>query len=279
MSSLSRQNGLLALLAALLSLVLLVTRPSPPQDSDQPISLLQPDAIQRIELALGRAGGSRLQLQRDEQGWMLTAPVRMPADPIAVGEILRLASSRSDRQMPAQEADLGKLRLAPALWHISLNDTRFEVGGTEAISGRRYVRQGDTIYLVADLNAARLDNNYADLVARDLLPQDGEITALRLPDPINGSREISAQQDAHAPLLQRWLQAQAQWLVRPTRLDYQDVHERATVFVRDAGGSTRSIDFLIRSRSPQLELIRPDLDLMYMLPGSASDELLQPPDA
>lgn len=273
MSTLTRHNLILALLAVVLSMALLLTTPEPAEDS-VPISTLDPQSVSHIELALGRPGEAHLELNKTAAGWHLTHPVHLPADPMAVAEILRLASSHSSRSMPLDSLQLAPLQLDPPLWRIRFDDESFAVGGTEALSGQRYVLYGDKVYLVADLNPARLDNNYADLVVRDLLPDADSILSLRLPDAQKGSRDLPAADSNNSALTQRWSQTQAQWLVRPSTLDYDDVHARATVFLQDEKGLRYSVDFLIRSRSPRLELIRPDLDLMYMLPGSAAQELL-----
>lgn len=279
MNALARNNWILGLIAVGLSVALLLTQTDTQDETAQPLSDLNIDTISQIEMALGRPGETTLKLSKTDQGWQLVQPVQMPADPMAVAEILRLATSTSSRSMDPATLDLAKVKLDPPLWRINLGDAVFEVGDTEAISGQRYVRHGDKVFLVADLNPARLDNNYADLVVRDLLLGDDVITSLRLPDAQRGSRDLPAADDHNAALIARWQNAQAQWLVRPSQLDFQDVHDRATVFLQDASGQDYSVDFLIRSRSPRLELIRPDLNLMYMLPGSAAQELLALPDA
>ncbi|MGJ8668144.1 MAG: DUF4340 domain-containing protein [Oceanococcus sp.] len=279
MTSVARNNWILMLISGGLSLLLFMSSPEPDEAEPQTLSNIDPTEITHIRLALGRPGKTALELQKTNDQWMLTAPIALAVDPLAINEILRLASSNSHRQLDPEDIDRGKLKLDPPLWRVHLDQAVFEVGGREAISGHRYVGYAGQVHLIDDLNTTRLDNNYADLVARDLLAENFEITALRLPDAQNGSRDLSVSDTGSGGIFKNWAIAKAQWLVRPSKLDYQDVHSRVTVFMRDEKGASHSIDFLIRSSSPQLELIRPDLDLMYMLPGSAADELLSLPNA
>lgn len=266
----SRNNQILAAIAVFLSLLLLVPHQDAPLEHDARLSPLSASEIEHIQLQLGGRSSAPLLLSRRQGGWQLDSPVSLPADEAAVGEILRLLSSTSQRALAADSLQLDKLMLAPPLWRVTLNQQQFEIGGTDAINGLRYVRVADTVHLVADLNPARFDNNYADLVVRDLLPDKAEISQIQLPDAQQGQRSIQLADDGAAALFERWRHARAQWLLRPNALDYQDVHSRVTLQLADG----RSIDFLIRSLSPQVELIQPQLQLMYILPGSAREELL-----
>lgn len=264
MTKQNRINLVLGLIAALLSLILIVDAPQPASSPNQPLTDLDPQQIQSITLALGDGQPPTLELSRDADGWVLTAPVSMRADDMAIGEILRLLTLTSARRIDPDLVDLNAIRMDPPLWRVSLDDQTFEIGGREALSGDRYVQHQGQIHLLPDLNPARLDNNYADLVSRRLLPADPQIQSIRLPE-----QDVTLLQNDSAELFAHWRNAEAQWLVRPSKLDFDDVRERVTITLENA-----SIDFLIRSREPRLELIRPDLDLMYMLPASASQELL-----
>lgn len=260
----NRINLVLGLIAALLTLILIAGAPQPEINPNQLLTDLDPQQVESIHLALGNGQAPTLQLTRKAEGWALTAPVQMPADDMAIGEILRLLTLTSARRIDPEQVDLAAIRMDPPLWRVSLDEQTFEIGGREALSGDRYVQHRGQIHLLADLNPARLDNNYADLVSRRLLFTDAQIQSIRLPD-----QDVTMLQDDSAELFARWRNAEAQWLVRPSKLDFEDVRQRVTVTLENA-----SVDFLIRSREPRLELIRPDLDLMYMLPASASQELL-----
>ncbi|ORE85235.1 hypothetical protein ATO7_15667 [Oceanococcus atlanticus] len=266
MNAVTRTNLTLGIIAALLSLILILHKPALQAPTTQRLSTAAPQQASSIQLSLGNGQPPTLILQRDEQAWTLNAPVRMRADDMAVNEILRLLSVSSQRTLDPSDTDLAAIRLDPPLWQVDIDEHRFAIGGTEALSGQRYVLYQGQIHLVGDLNAARFDNNYADLVDRSLLGEHGQIQSIRLPQG-----EVTLVQAGSAELFARWANAEAQWLVRPSKMDFDDVRERVTVRLDSA-----SIDFLIRSREPRLELIRPDLDLMYMLPASASRELLEP---
>ena len=279
MTAVTRNNWLLLLLASGLSLALLLTQPQPAPESSHTLSDLDIRTVRQIELSLGRAGQNAVQLQYEQKQWQLTSPLAVAADAHAVEEILRLATMPSHRQLDPTKLDLSALGLAPPLWRVRLDHAVFEIGGTEAISGQRYVLFKDQVHLIDDINTTRLDTNYADLVVRKLVPEQAQIRSLSLPDAQLGQREWLATQTQNQQLFQHWQHAEAQWLVRPTRLDYDDVHSRASLTLQQLNGDIISVDYLILSNGPQLQLIRPDLDLMYMLPQSAKHELLKPDDA
>ncbi len=272
----TRIQLILALVATALGLYLLQeVEPTTPA-SPEPLTALDPQQVQRIELYMGADSDAAIVLRRQDQAWLLETPVQIEADALSVGEILRLASAPSRLQRPAEAFELAKLKLAPPLWRVRLDQTELQVGGIESISRQRYVRHQDTVHLVPDFNPAPLDGNYADLVSRQLLPQDAEILEIRLPshgaeaEAGSGAEPMTPEQAWQ--LAQRWRQAAADWVTRPMNLHFDAVRHRVTVVT-----AAQTLDFLISATGPRLELIRPDLDLLYSLPGSASTELLSTP--
>lgn len=266
----NRSNAILSVIVLSLAVLMWLTRPQMANPAVSTLSSIKPESVEQIKLELGGRDAPSIILSRQDAGWMLLQPIEMPADPAAVAEILRLLNSRSQQQLSIAEVDLKKLKLNPPLWRVSLDEQSFSIGGTDAINGYRYVGTNGQIHLVADLNANRFDNNYADLVSRKLLPQGAQVTLISIPDSSLGQRQITWLNPSAEMLFQHWQQAQAQWMLRPSDLDFQQVHSRINLQL-DNG---HSLDFLIHSLSPRLELIRPELDLMYVFPESASSELI-----
>ena len=264
-----RLNLILATLAVLLlSLLLWTDRPSP-APSSRTISTLDTGAVQRIALFAADSAAPRIVLEREGGDWHLHQPVTTRADAFRIAEILALPGFISQRRLPVAGSNLAALDLDPPLWRVEFDGERFDIGASEPVTGQRHVRHGEWLHLVEDFNPTPFDLNHADLADRRLLPPDARIVAMRLPDgrlagdgaPLSG---------ADAGLARRWTQAEAFWVGRPASADFESVRSRITLQLEDGA----SLDFLISATTPQLALIRPDLDLLYRLPGSARDELL-----
>ncbi len=272
----NRLNLILAGFAALLLAVWLV-KPAPPPPPPL-ISALQADAIRSLQLFSGAQGQAGVQLQRNDGHWHLIHPIQAPADDFMVGQILRIVQAPSSRQYASEELDRVKLKLEPPLWRVIFDQDEFLVGASAPLNRQRYVQHGDTIHLIPDFNPARLDGNYADLVSRRLLEDNEVVLRLRLEDELYHRTEQGWEdsQGRARPgieaLFARWQQAEAQWVVRPTQSDFAAVTRRAILHT-----DRRSIDYLISQVEPELRLIRPDWDVLYNLPGSASAELLTAP--
>ncbi len=260
----NRTNLILAVVALLLAGLLWLDDDSQAPDELVTLTERNPAEVERIALYLGDGETPVVQLQKQATGWHITSPVTVAADPFAVGEILRLLRVESlERRNPA-ELDLTALKLAPPLWRVRYDETELAIGAVESIRQRRYLRQADQVHLVDDFNPAPFDGNYADLVSRRLLPQGSEILRMRWPD-----QDPLAAENIDPALLQRWLDAEADWTARPLPIDFEAVHSRVTISTAQG-----SADFLIAGVEPRLKLIRPDIDVLYNLPASAASELL-----
>lgn len=258
MNRIWRHNLLLAATAAALALWLWLDRPPAPPPPPAPLLQLEPEDVGRIEIG-GPEGLLAIELERQNDGWRLVRPVQAPADAFAVNRLLELPARPMQRRLQAGALNLAEAGLDPPLWTLRYDGQPLEIGATEPVSGRRYVRTRDAIALVDDIDPALLDPNYADLVSRQLISRP--VSSVTLPGAETPTTE--------AALTEHWQNAKALWVIRPDARDHDAAGARVMVTLKD-----ESIEFRLRRREPQLELIRPDLDLLYVLPGSAAGELL-----
>lgn len=264
-----RLNLILAALASLLLALLLLSGEPPQAPAAQPISSLDTGAVQRIALFAADSAAPRIVIERADGAWHLREPVATRADAFRIAEILALPGFASQRRLPVAGSDLAALDLDPPLWRVEFDGERFDIGASEPVTGQRHVRHGEWLHLVEDFNPTPFDLNHADLADRRLLPPGTRIVAMRLPDGRQAGAG-AALSGADAGLARRWTQAEAFWVGRPSEADFASVRSRITLQLEDGA----SLDFLLSATTPQLALIRPDLDLLYRLPGSARDELL-----
>lgn len=144
---LGRINGVLAAGVLLLSLVLIF---GPEPEGSKPevrLTSLDPQSIQRLTIQ----GRHNLDFLRRDGVWYMSTPESAPADGKKIGAILRLAAAPSRRQIEPQQVNLKELGLNPSRIRVKMDQLLLEIGGTEPIHRRRYIRVGGQIHLVDDL--------------------------------------------------------------------------------------------------------------------------------
>jgi hypothetical protein len=117
-----------------------------PQLPGGPITHLDPAVVHVLRIE--ERGGRVLSFRRGPGGWHRDAPGGGPADGPDLDALAELAAAPSRRSFPVAGADLAALGLAPARLCIILDQVTLELGGSEPIEGRRYVRVGQRIHLV-----------------------------------------------------------------------------------------------------------------------------------
>lgn len=280
--------GLMAVVAGLGALYWFDREP-PAEDADQP--LVFPALASATRLAVlerDPAGGERPRwaLEKRAEGWWLVAPFESATDPIAIEDLLKyLGGVRSRARYAATELDPATTGLAApgSAFVVTAGgvETRHELGGTESLNYRRYLKVGDAVHLVDDLISYRLQQDAANLASKRLLPAGAEVVAVALPgrraardaagrwtlapeDP-----EVSA--DALVALAANWARATA---LSVAKADGGRV--QATIEVALAGAPT-PLAFDVLTADDELRLARRDLGLEYRLPATARSELLQLP--
>ena len=196
------------------------------------------------------------------------------------------------------------LQLDPPQYRITLNDTALQFGGIEPLKYRRYIKTGDTVYLVDDQPSAALDKDYADLVAKSVIPEGSEIVGIDAP-----KLRIKPDNKDAAPVFAAWKNAKSMWNELATATDggrdktgipaesrHLDVlsggsaargrmpepptdaknlkGDAVTVTLKD-----RVLKFVIAERDPQFKLYSPDLGIRYVLSKAVEDEMLKLPEA
>ncbi|MGH8441581.1 MAG: DUF4340 domain-containing protein [Nevskiaceae bacterium] len=235
------------------------------------------DAITRITLE--HPGAPAIRLEKQDGKWQLVAPVTAEADPFEVNGLLGLADRETQHKV--ESVALKELGLDPPQFTLSLDDATIGFGATETLEFRRYVKAGGEAYLIDDPPGAALDQDYADLVAKDLLPAGSEIERIELPrltlaKSTDGTWAVTpadpkATTDAMQKLADGWKGARSMWNERAG--DAKGRSEVVKVTLR--GGVAR--EFTVTAREPQLKLTRADLGVTLVLSKALADELLELP--
>lgn len=268
--------GLLALVAVLGLFAYFqpgLEKPSaPPALTDLAIS-----AIDRIRIE--DRDGKTVALAREGGQWRLMEPVQLPANAVRVEALLHLAEESSYGQLDATDLDLAEFGLDAPRVRLLLNDRALVFGTTEPLDGRRYVRDGDTVHLIADRYFHILTGGFTEFVNQQLLPQDARVVELATPDwRLTRSAEGKWTLDPAPPgrsadtpnlLIDRWLTAQAVW-VQP----YEQAEAKGQIVVR-LEGAEQPLRFDILAREPELVLARPDIGVQYHLAEDTARSLLE----
>lgn len=138
----------LALGALVVVLALVVWWAPSGQVPGVPLTDLEPRAIREIRVSDRQ--GLKFALVRDGDNWRLTHPRVAPADPVQAAALAGLARAVSYRQFPLSDLDPKSLGLDPPGLRMELDEQVLELGATDPIQDRRYVRVADQVHLIAD---------------------------------------------------------------------------------------------------------------------------------
>lgn len=146
------RNRLVALALLAACIVALVIVFSMHEESDQPpavpLTHLAPATITRIQVE--QLGQPVMTLRHQADGWQMIVPQLARADTQRVKRLLAALGELTALQYPVDTINLAEAGLDPPAWSLIVNDTRIDFGSLNPSSLLRYLRRGDTVYLVMD---------------------------------------------------------------------------------------------------------------------------------
>jgi hypothetical protein len=242
------------------------------------LTQLAPEQITRIHIT--REGQEDITLIKHKQGWTMATPLRIPANPLRVDALLRVAQVPSQSHFPVLGQKLSKFGLDPPRVRLRLNDTEIAYGAMEPLNHQRYVLTDNIIHLIFDTQQVYLTAAPTVWASNNLLPAGTKIDQLGLPD-ITLSRQKNGRwssspatpalsADNINALVDDWTYAQA-LQVRP----YEGAATQGpiTLHLRNIPAP---VHFYIIARAPEFILARMDLGIQYHLPAQLADRLLKP---
>ena len=244
------------------------TREQP--EPERPLTSLTMEEIDRIRIE--HPERPAIALQRVADGWMLTEPVQAVADAFEVNALLNLAALPMRRQLQGG-FDPAELGLDPPEFVITLNDLSLQFGDTDPISAQRFMQAGEMAALVDNPPSAALDDDYSDLVSKQLLPDAAVITAIELPDGSRIEPGDSGWSARDQPLVDGWKGVRAMWNAAAPEAEPEEPYEQV-VLTLETG---EPVTYLVLRRNPQFEIVNPDLQVQYTLSAALVDTLLERP--
>lgn len=266
--------GLLAVAVGLGVAVLVAQKKEP---AGPPLTVFKPDAVTRI--AIEHPGAPVIRLEKQNDKWQLVAPVIAEADEFEINGLIALADRETKSKL--EGGSLKELNLDPPQFTLKLNDSVIGFGGVEPLEYHRYVKAGDSAWLIEDPPGPAMDKDYADLVSKNLFPPGSEIERIELPKltlaktPAGTWAVTPADPKATADAMQKladgWKGARSMW----NEMAQNAPAGAGKVKVTLKGGVSR--EFIVAARDPQLKLLRPDLGVTLVLSKALADELLKLP--
>lgn len=241
-----------------------------------PLTALDPSGIKLVRLH-NRHG--ELELRKGETGWEMAVPYRVAANAPRIELLLGITAAKSLRQFPLPDDRLAEFGLNPPLATLELDQTRIEVGGTDPLQHRRYLRIGDTLHLINDRFPQHLLAAPGEFADPALLSASTKLIAIHTPDwrltqGEDGKLALEPPQpDLSMDDLNRkfdqWRSARAvAVLPAPPEEGAQEIE----LLPAD---TPQPLRFRILKRERGLLLVRSDLGLAYRMPDGS--DLLDPP--
>jgi len=249
-------NVLLLLAVAALGSWLLLGEPeAPPLPPPLAVSTIDPASVNRIHL--GRPGNPDLLLQRSGTEWQMVSPVQARANPFRINSLLSLLQTYS---ISTVNADPGAVGLTDnnSVVTLAFDDEVFRFGDSNPLDQSRYLLHRNTIHLVEDTLYQQLLQDAGFFVDKRLLSDMEQLVSVTLSDPA-----LSITDPA---LLIRWQQLEAE------RVSLADATvSGAELLIETTTGIQIPLRLLISST--EVQLIRPDMGLVYHLPTAQAVDL------
>lgn len=146
------RNRLVALallvVAIVVLLVFFVHRGGGDHPAAVPLTTLAPATVTRV--VVKKQGKIAFVLRRGTQGWKMTAPRRRRADDEKIRALLAALGEATVRHYSVGTLKLAGVGLAPPRYTLEAGGVRLAFGALNQANLLRYVRHGDTVYLVMD---------------------------------------------------------------------------------------------------------------------------------
>ena len=264
--------SLLIVIAVLAAVVVL--KPGKQSEAVIPLTSLDPASLKRVTLK----NPETLVFEKQDSLWRLTAPFAAPVNQIRLGKLLEIAQAPSVARYPLNPQALAQFGLDKPEMVLQLDDTVLQIGGSDPINMRRYVRVGDTLHLVEDAFYHNLIATALDYVDKKLVPEGTRIREIQLPGfkaskNAEGRWTTEPAGPTNTPAEEQALTWETAWAIKTQRLAAG--HAAETIRLVPSAGAP--IEFLIVQKQPTLILGRKDLGFQFEVPEYTARKLLNLP--
>lgn len=271
----------LVLLLALVGLGLYAyLRPDEKAKPQIAITTLKRDAVDYVRVQ--RASGMDMQIRKHNGTWLMSGPYHTRVDPLQVDRLLDITLATASQKFKAE--NLARYGLDPAKISVTLNDQTFDFGNINDVTNEQYIANGENVYLVRTYLGYNVPTDVTKLLSRKLLA-DNEI-----PDAYDFGDWKALKNDKGAWTLQGNLHPERDVTPTPNELNvwasewnlasalsvtpFKGEPHGERIEIKLTNGS--SAIFRILSRTPDVQLLRVNEDMVYQLGPDAGGRLLDP---
>lgn len=272
----NRYNAVL-LVAAIALGVLAWLQPAAEREAAGGLTGLTPGEVQSIRVefpASGDSGQRSLRLERRADGWYLTAPIERAARDGRIVTALRILSAPTDSCYELARYDAARFGLDTPRMRLYAGGVTIGFGD-RAADGRRYIRIGGRVCLVADRSYPLFARGVEGLALPALIRAGAEMVRIETPHAVATRPNTAARWSLRAGegAAQAWAFAWRAARARDYRLDPPD-GSHGTIQIETADGTIHR--WRIAQPPPKLILVPFGAD--YGLVVAHGDELLRPPE-
>ena len=170
----------LILLAVVLALLWLVYKPDNNQHAQATLSSIAADKVNEITIQWGK--DPAMQLQKTASGWQIIKPFHARANDTRINMVLDVLKAKIHSEYITKDAGMlsqfGFDKTSPTL---TVDKQQFIFGGTESISGRRYVWHEGKISLIDEQVYPLLNTSADGFIDSRLFDQSEKIQQIKLP--------------------------------------------------------------------------------------------------
>jgi hypothetical protein len=284
MTSRNLLNAVIAIAVIVLAVIAFYPgkKAQPPPPMVQLLPLSKSDIVQ---LNIHSHDKPVLRFSKQDQQWVMTDPIQARASEHRIGTLLDLLRQPSGTQLQVDKNNLAKYGLASPRYGVEFNEYSMTIGDTEPLHKRRYVMAGDTVYLIEDYFSHLLMEGEGALIDHALLPPDGIIEKLQLPEltlekkdgqwQITEASRLDAEhysQDSLHTLVDEWRYGRA---LSVTLLDEPYDSSAAPSITVHLQNQAQPIKFYIDHSQVHTLFIRPDLKIRYHLTKDTAQRLMR----
>lgn len=286
----------LILLAVVLALLWQVYKPDHNQHAQSTLSTIAADKVSGITIQHGKE--PTMQLQKTVSGWQIIKPFHAPANDTRINMVLDVLKAKVHSEYITKDVGMlsqfGFDKTSPTL---TIDKQQFIFGGTESISGRRYVWHEGKISLIDEqvyplLNASadgfidsRLFNGSEQIqqiklpyIDKNKLQQNQWLTASKKDGHWTSDASPELATDKISSLIQSWKGAYA---MQVSYLSDKELEKVSGVPVEiQLQGGKQTLTLLVKITDDGLLITNKSTRLQYQFPTSLANQMfinLQPP--
>ena len=270
--------GLAVVVLMLVLVVVFEPGKAPPPEKVRLTSLKQDD-IKQIHIKRNKQAD--IVLEKRGPVWFMLKPYHLAANDFRAKSIMQLAEAESHLQYDTASIDLAKFDLKTATTSVTFNNTlTLEMGNSDPLQRRRYVRNGNTLHLITDNLYYNIIATPTSFLSYQLLPPDSKFSKLELPNftmqleqgrwtVTPTPKDLSA--DSITELLNEWRHAQA------LEIEEYEGPAKKGQFKIHLQGQDSPIGFSYTREEDDHYLIRHDLKLRYKISEEIAKNLQELP--